>query len=303
MRIPQSRFILLGIIFTMGLAACNLPASPDPSATDTDPSVDYTAAAETIIAQLTEVAETLTPTSPGDAPEEATQPPASPAVTETAVTPTAPPSTPTVTSTPPPSPTATLPPSDPRSGLGDPTFSDTFANGDSWPLYTDEHVSFNVKDSNLVLTAFNPDKYNGWMFTWPVINDFYLEMTAKTEECSGLDQYGLMLRATKPPQEYIGYLYGITCDGQYSLRRWDGDKYVTLVDWTSSDQLNAGSNQTNRIGILADGTRLTLYANGNLLQEINDDTHAQGRFGVFVGSANTPDFTTLVDEIAQWDIP
>ena len=74
MRIPQSRFILLGIIFTMGLAACNLPASPDPSATDTDPSVDYTAAAETIIAQLTEVAETLTPTSPGDAPEER-QPP------------------------------------------------------------------------------------------------------------------------------------------------------------------------------------------------------------------------------------
>ena len=303
MRIPQSRFILLGIIFTVGLAACNLPASPDPSPTDTDPSVDYTAAAETIIAQLTEVAQTLTPTSPGDAPEEATQPPTSTAVTETAVTPTAPPSTPTVTSTPPPSPTATLPPSDPRSGLGDPAFSDTFANGESWPLYTDEHVSFNVKDSNLVLTAFNPDKYNGWMFTWPVISDFYLEMTAKTEECSGLDQYGLMLRATKPPQEYIGYLYGITCDGQYSLRRWNGEKYVTLVDWTSSDQINAGSNQTNRIGILADGTRLTMYANGKLLQEINDDTHPQGRFGVFVGSANTPDFNTLVDEIAQWDIP
>lgn len=303
MQNPKPRLILLLLSIAVGSVACNLPASPEPSPTDTDPSADYTAAAETIIAQLTEVAQTLTPTSPGSSPDEATSTATSPTMTDTAVPTTESPATPTSTSTHPPSPTATLPPSDPRSGLGDPAFFDTFTDGTSWSLYTDEHVSFTVKDSQLVMTAFDPNKYNGWMFTWPVVNDFYLEMTTKTEECSGLDQHGLMLRATKPPPEYIGYLYGVSCDGQYSLRRWDGEKYVTLVDWTSSEHINAGSNQTNRIGILADGTRLVMYANGQLLQEVSDDTHQGGKFGVFVGSANTPNFTARVDEIAQWNIP
>lgn len=303
MKIPQSRLILISLIIVVGLAACNLPAAPEPSPTDTDPSIEHTAAAETLIAQLTEVAQTLTPTSSGGSPDEATPTATSPAVTDTPVTPTSAPATPTTTSTPPPSPTATLDPSDPRSGLGDPAFFDTFTDGTSWPLYTDEHVSFTVKDSQLEMTAFDPNKYNGWMFTWPVVSDFYMEMTTETEDCSGLDQHGLMLRATKPPPEYISYLYGISCDGQYSLRRWNGEKYVILVDWTSSDHINAGSDQTNRIGFLADGTRLVMYANGELLQEVDDDTHLSGRFGVFVGSANTPDFTTQVDEIAQWNIP
>jgi hypothetical protein len=46
-----------------------------------------------------------------------------------------------------------------------------------------------------------------------------------------------------------------------------------------------------------------MYANGNLLQELNDDTHREGRFGVFVGSANTPNVNFRVDEIAYWDLP
>ena len=303
MHIHQSNFKLIFLILTLGLAACNLPAPPEASPSGSNPTIEYTASAATIIAQLTESAETLTPTAPAGSPEEATQDATNPPATETAVSATEPPPTPTITSTPPPSPTSTLPASDPRFGLGDPAFFDTFTDGTNWSIYTDDHVSFTVKDSQLVMTAFNPDKYNGWMFSWPVISNFYLEMTAKSEECSGLDQFGMMLRATKPPQEYIGYLYGISCDGQYSLRRWNGEKYVTLVDWTSSEHINSGSNQTNRIGILADGTRLSMYANGDLLQDYNDDTHLQGRFGVFVGSAITPNFTALVDEIAQWDIP
>ncbi len=300
MRIHQSLFSFVVVFIGINLVACNLPASPEPS--PIDQSAAYTAAAETIVAQLTEVAETLTPTAPTDTPPEATQTAVLPTAADTA-TPTELPQTPTVTSTSPPPPTATLPAGDPRAGLGEPEFFDPFDNGNSWPLYTDDHVSFEVKDSHLVMTAFNPDKYNGWMLTWPVIRDFYLEKTTKTTECSGLDQYGLMFRATKTSRGYIGYLFGISCDGKYSLRRWDGDKYIPLVDWTSSEHIQAGSNQTNRVGIKADGTKISMYANGNLLQEISDETHREGRFGVFVGSANTPNVKVLVDEIAYWDIP
>jgi len=81
------------------------------------------------------------------------------------------------------------------------------------------------------------------------------------------------------------------------------DRFSKLIDWTESEHLRAGSNQTNRIGLLLDGERLSLFANGNLLDEISDDTFDDGKFGVFIGSVNTEDFKVRVDEIAYWSLP
>ncbi len=306
MRIQQSLLALTTVFIGISLAACNLPASTEAPPLPIDQSAANTAAAETIIAQLTEVVETLTPAATEGSLPEPTQTAVISDINETALPTTAPTAAPTeaaATATSPPPPTPTLDASDPKAGLGDPAFYDTFTNGDSWPLYTDKHVSFEVKDSNLVKTAFNPDRYNGWILTWPVISDFYLEMTTKTQQCSGQDQYGTMIRAVKTDQGYIGYLYGISCDGHYSLRRWNGQKYVQLVDWTSSEHINAGSNQTNRIGLMANGNQFSMYVNGNLIGEFQDDSHREGRFGIFIGSVNTPDVKFLVDEIAYWDLP
>ena len=305
---PKHKIILAAVVLIFGitLAACNLPASTEPP--PIDQSAAQTDAAETIIAQLTDVAETLVPTeTAGSQPQasptaviadatETAEPTAPAAATATSAPPTA-----TATSTPPPTPT--LNPDDPKAGLGEPDFSDDFSTGESWPLYTDDHVSFEVKDSDLVMTAFNPDKYNGWMLTWPVIGDYYLEMSTKTQQCSGKDTYGNMVRAVKTDQGYIGYLYNISCDGHYSLRRWNGERYVPLVDWTPSDQINSGSNQTNRIGLMVDGNQFTFYANGKQIGQFQDDTHLEGRFGVVIGSANSPDLKVNVDEIRVWNLP
>jgi hypothetical protein len=306
---PTYKTLLAAAALLIGttLAACNLSASTEPP--PIDQSAAETRAAETIIAQLTDVAETLvpseTPGSPAEAtptaviasPTEPTQP-AAPTATVATESPTA-----TATSTSPPPPTPTLDANDPKAGLGDPAFYEDFSSGESWPLYSDDHVSFSLDDSQLLMTAFNPDHYNGWMLTWPVIGDFYLEMTATTRACSGKDQYGSMIRAVKTEEGYVGYIYNISCDGNFSLRRWNGEKYIPLVDWTSSDAINSGANQTNRIGVLVDGNQFTFYINGEQVGQVQDDNHLEGRFGVSIGSVNTSDLEVLVDEIAYWDVP
>jgi hypothetical protein len=304
----HKKFIIPAVLMLTGvLASCNLPASTEPP--PVDQSVAQTAAAETIIAQLTEVAETLVPTGTEGSPSEPTPTGAAPQSTETALpeapsaTATVPPATPTMTSTSPPPPTPTLNPDDPKAGLGDPDFYDDFSTGESWPLYTDDHVSFEVKDSDLVMIAFNPDKYSGWMLTWPVISNYYLEMNTKTRQCSGKDAYGNVVRAVKTDQGYIGYLYNFSCDGHYSLRRWNGESYVPLVEWTASDQINAGSNQTNRLGLMLNGNQFTFYANGKQIGQFQDETHLEGRFGVLIGSAITPELKVNVEEIAVWNLP
>lgn len=222
-----------------------------------------------------------------------------PSLTETP----APSFTPTLTPAPSFTPTVTLSTTDPKSGLGDPTWRDTLENSVNWPLYEDDHVRFEVEDGKLTMIALNADYWNGWMQTWPVISNFYLEATVSIGECSGLDAYGVMARVTRTDQGQKGYLIGFSCDGRYSLRTWDGESYTMLTEWTSSLHIIPGAHQTNRIGFWADGNLLKLYANGNLLAELREGTFDKGMFGVFVGAVKTENLTVMVDEIAYWDLP
>ena len=61
-----------------------------------------------------------------------------------------------------------------------------------------------------------------------------------------------------------------------------------------------GPNQTNRLGFYAQGSSIKVYANGKLLAEFADSTYDEGRFGLFIGSANTENLEIFVDEISYW---
>jgi hypothetical protein len=133
--------------------------------------------------------------------------------------------------------------------------------------------------------------------------DGYIEFVTETGTCSGLDQYGIVARMVGSDNGYIGYLYGFSCDGKYSLRGWDGEAMTAFVNWTPSADILAGSNQVNRIGIKLDGTKISMYANGKLLKEINTDAYTQGWYGVFIGASSTANFTVTGTEFSVWELP
>ncbi len=273
------------MIVILALSACNVNQSAGPTQLPT--SAIHTKVAQTMIAEITQTAAAATsPMLP--------EPPAdSPTSTETLV----PSITPTLTLTA----TTTLAAEDVRNTLGNPSWVDTFENDNNWSLYDDAHSRFAVEDGRMVMTAHNADYWESWAVSWPVLENFYLEMTVQTgDACSGLDRYGMIVRAPDPSE---GYLFAFACDGRYSLRIWDGAQYNTLVDWTSNGLIQAGPNQTNRLGFMAKGNKITLYGNGVKLTELTDNTYASGRFGPIIGAANTPGFTVWVDEFAYWVLP
>jgi hypothetical protein len=208
--------------------------------------------------------------------------------------------TPTPEATPSVEGTATLTAGDPRAGLGDPVFNDTFANGNNWAIYGDDHVSFVVVDNRLEMTAFNADRWEGWMLSWPVVADFYMEMTATFGDCDGDDRYGMMFRSTEQGGNWGGYLFGITCEGRYALRSWDTSSYRNIVSWQENEAINTGDGATNRLGVWVEGSMITLYVNGTRLSQASDSEHDNGQFGVFIGSADTLDFEVFVDQISYW---
>jgi len=300
--------LILAIILAMALmiAACTMPAPISSQPTDS-PDQAITIAAQTVAAEMTNTALTQSP--PEDSETQLPEVPTATKSTKATNTPAASPTpAPTNTSGPSPTPTdtptATLPPSDVRSPLGDPDWVDSFDTAVNWPLYTDQHVSFEIKQSAMFMTAYKPDKYNGWIITTPIIRNFYLETKATPLTCADQDRYGLMLRAVKiNARDYVGYQLRISCDGQYWFGNWDNEKYHPIVNWTASEHLNTEPGNTNRIGVKMEGDHVTLYANGNMMTEFDAVQFSEGKFGLVVGSAVTPKSTVKVEEIAYWLLP
>ncbi len=296
------------LILAVLLDGCLTPsASPTPEATGLP---GHTAAVQTIEAQLTGIAGTSLPT-----PDKSIT--ASPTPTET-LPPTSTPlatDTPLPSDTPEPSLTASLPSAEaaivaatptlnldnPKASLGEPDWNDNFDSADNWPLYNDEHANMQIKDGSLAMTSLvanRKDPWDSWMVTDAILSDFYIELSATPGECGGLDRYGLVIRAN--PEATKAYLFGFSCGGEYSLRLWNGKKLFMLQPWQISQYIKKGPDQSNRLGLLARGKTMMLYANDNLLATVIDETYTEGSFGIYSGAANTDNFTVRFDQIAYW---
>lgn len=298
------------VVLAFILTGCNFPGFQSDASVDPDDAMATeiariltgtpiqieatTAPTEIEQPQTPEETEEIQPTEPEETLPEPEEP-------EEPVETQAPTATPEPTNTPMPAPTATLADTDPTRNLGEPDWVDNMNNGDNWPTGLDKFTAIKFENGFLKLTA--GTDVDGWRVTWPTISDFYLEASLQSPECEGNDHFGLMFRVPADSQAGKGYLFGITCDGRYSLRRWDGSVMHSLVSPTAHAAIEEGPDVVNKLGVLARGANLALYINGQKVQEISDSNYLEGRFGIFVGGINVEDLTVWVDQIRYWDEP
>lgn len=201
-------------------------------------------------------------------------------------------------------PTPTGIPGDPVTNLGQPDWKDNFQKASTWGLqspYDDDHTRISITSGKLEVKSLNSDGWRGWRMMSRKIKDFYLQATIQTLTCSGSDLYGLVFRAT---DNFKGYWLSITCDGHYSLDVGDINKFDPVIPSKSSTLIKSGSNQENRFGIMAQGNKISFYANGKLVEEVtNDAMGSAGNFGYFIAGEKTAGFTIQSTEIAYWVLP
>lgn len=200
-------------------------------------------------------------------------------------------------------PAATLSPDDPKAGLGSPRFEDDLTNFGNWSLYSNDQVEFTPGDERIDMVALEADFSDWWTLAGPSVEDFFVEGVVGMTECSGRDEAGLVVRGNKPADDWVGYLFAVTCDGRYAFRIWDGESVTKLVALTASQYLTASSDWEHSLGVLAQGTTFTLYIDGNQVAQVNDDTYEAGLAGVFIGAGTTPGVEGYLDRIAVWDVP
>ncbi len=274
------RFVSL-LLFWL-LASCNLPAGQPANTPD-------------VVA--TQVAALLTsqPTPKPFLPTHTPQPIQNTQATSTA--------TPTETLQPTPTPTTSS--GDPREFLGSPDFTDPLDSGKSFGLenqnYDDDYTLIRVQNGALVLTSKYAIGYRGWRTGGTRVKDAYIEAQMQVGDCSGSDTYGLVYRS---PDFSKGYWFQLTCGGDWAFGYWNGEEYVNLTDGSNvNNAIRAGSNQTNRVGVMAVGSSHKLYVNGALIAEVQNDTFTDaGSYGAVIAAFSTPNFTVSVNEFAYWNL-
>lgn len=281
--IKRALFIL--IVLSLAQAACTVNIFAQPTATATE--IVLPTNTPTVAATNTSTPSVTLPPSQTPEPSETLEPSETPESTAM----------------------PTEPPFDPAAQYGAPTLFDSMDSDRNWAgsggLPDDENIRLALGGGNLHVTG-KKAEWDTWWFTSTVAGDLYIQIEVNNGNCSGKQQYGLILRGPASAGAGArGYIYTFSCDGFYRLDRLDTTAPFTkveLVGWTESDHINAGDNETNTLGIRMLGEDITLYANGFELEDLDDGKFASGRFGLFINASSPGNYTYDVDELSYWDL-
>jgi hypothetical protein len=184
--------------------------------------------------------------------------------------------------------------------FGSPDWFDSFDVIEYWNPSEGGNGGFIIADGRMQMYTNREDGFDIWLLTSPQASNGFVEAVFSTGEyCNDYDRYGLVVRS---PQTNQGYFVGVTCNGFYSIRKWDGGKWTSYTGYRASDEIRQGGSQSNVVGAYFEESLLAIYINGELIESIslgNNFWHG-GRFGVFIAAEVTEGFTVYVDEIAMW---
>jgi hypothetical protein len=210
--------------------------------------------------------------------------------------------TPVSSDTPIPSPAIgpSLTPTPFTAGLGELIFEDTFNAPGGWALGDSVDTNVAINSNILFYTQKTPQTFS-FRVIGKVGADFYAEVnTALASDCRSGDRFGLMFRV-QDANNY--YAYQIDCDGRYRLTRYASGAANPIVDWTQSDLIKRGAKANNKLGVIAKGPSLTVLVNDAQLAAAEDSAFANGRFGLWMGTNVTANFTVAFDDLRAYNLP
>jgi len=110
--------------------------------------------------------------------------------------------------------------------------------------------------------------------------------------------YGVEFRGNNDTPHF--YIFMIHPDGKYQLIKWDQiqSNNATLIPWTASPAIKQGE-AANVLQVIAQETRLTLFANNQQLASITDASYPEG----CVGPVALEEGHAASSTVKVWELP
>jgi len=172
-------------------------------------------------------------------------------------------------------------------------FSDSFGGWDdafdtyTRKVYGNNRYQIEVSTSNLV----------AWGLANRDVADFEVEVAARLEDGADENTYGLLFRFEDRENFYR---FDISADGYFLLSKFVEGEWVTLQDWTQSPHINTGTGVDNLLKVSAFGPDISVWANGQPLVTVTDDSLDHGNFGFFAGTFSEPYVWVSYDDLKLW---
>ncbi len=220
-------------------------------------------------------------------------------LTATAVPPTPTPTVALTATSMPPTPASTVAltatPS-PQIGL---LYSDDFSDPSSgWDVSSDEDVENGYSDGEYYTLVKKPD-WVAWGNPGCTIADFRLEVDARKVAGPDDNEFGVIVRY-RDNGNY--YMFQISSDGYYGVRKRVNGEWETLVPWETSPHINQGQS-SNHLILIAQGPNFGFYVNGRPLVDVVDASFAEGDIGLFAGAFDEAGVRINFDNLEVWALP
>ena len=180
----------------------------------------------------------------------------------------------------------------------DALFWDSFTPGETgdWFVEGDDAGSTAVINQELVIAVNLPNTLQFTALQEQNFTDFVLEVDTRQIAGSPESSFGVLMRMQNNDQFYR---FDITGSGLFMVERRDADGRWTqfLDDWTASDAINQGFNVPNRLKVVAQGSKLSFFANDILLHQIDDVIFPSGGIALDAGTFGQGDLQVAFDNL------
>ena len=180
-------------------------------------------------------------------------------------------------------------------GIGEILLEDDFSQADSWLTGNTGKGTIALGPNELSLVLTQP---RGYLFSFrdePTFDNFYLEINANPSLCTGLDEYGLLIRYNSPLDFYR---FSLSCNGQTRLDKLVGGVASSPQPWMGSASVPRSASSRSKLGVWALGGSLRFFINDEFQFSVEDRILPRGMIGLFVRSggetAVTVSFSDLV---------
>jgi hypothetical protein len=132
----------------------------------------------------------------------------------------------------------------------------------------------------------------------PVLDDFYVEITALPSLCGGADEYGLIVRANDGDH----YRFALSCDGRAKVDRYLGGSLTRQAGWVSDRIVPSVVPASSRLGVWASGGQMRFFINDYYLFSVNDTQIYLGTLGVFAHTSGEGDVSVSFSDLQVWEL-
>lgn len=135
-----------------------------------------------------------------------------------------------------------------------------------------------------------------------IFTDFGIEVEAQADQPTGV-VYGIAFRFSQRDNRESLYIFNVTPDGAYNLVKEVDGKLAddNVVPPTPSPYIKAGLSK-NRLGVLAEGSTISLYINGYLVNTVTDNSLSSGLEGTFSSSGDSSETKVSFSRVTVYSV-